>query len=73
MGFAPVSLACRIVAALIVGLAVAANSTHADAAADFYAGKTITMIVGPAPGGNYDLAARLVGRYLRFKTISETR
>jgi tripartite-type tricarboxylate transporter receptor subunit TctC len=32
--------------------------------ADFYRGKTITMIVGPAPGGNYDMAARLVGRYL---------
>jgi tripartite-type tricarboxylate transporter receptor subunit TctC len=32
--------------------------------ADFYRGKTITMIVGPAPGGNYDMAARLVGRTL---------
>ena len=36
----------------------------AEGVTDFYRGKTITMIVGPAAGGNYDMAARLVGRYL---------
>jgi tripartite-type tricarboxylate transporter receptor subunit TctC len=43
---------------------MAAGTAHADAVADFYKGKTVTMIVGPAPGGDYDLAARLVGKYL---------
>ena len=33
-------------------------------AADFYAGKTLTMIVGFAPGGGVDTTARVVGRHL---------
>ncbi len=33
-------------------------------AADFYAGKTITLIAGSAPGGGYDQLARLVSRHL---------
>jgi hypothetical protein len=33
-------------------------------AADFYAGKTLTMIVGFAPGGGVDNTARVVGRHL---------
>jgi tripartite-type tricarboxylate transporter receptor subunit TctC len=40
------------------------SAASADAIEDFYRGKTITMIVGVAPGGDYDLAARLVGKYL---------
>jgi tripartite-type tricarboxylate transporter receptor subunit TctC len=48
-----------VVAALAVG-----SQARADAVADFYKGKTITVIVGPAAGGNYDMAARLVSKYL---------
>ncbi len=33
-------------------------------AADFYAGKTITFIIGSAPGGGYDIYGRTVGRHL---------
>jgi tripartite-type tricarboxylate transporter receptor subunit TctC len=33
-------------------------------AADFYAGKTLTMMVGYAPGGGVDTTARVVGRHL---------
>src|ERR1700754_4483888 len=33
-------------------------------AQDFYAGKTVTIVVGSAPGGSYDLYARLVGQHL---------
>ena len=36
----------------------------AQSAADFYAGKTITMYVGLTPGGGYDQNARLVARHL---------
>ena len=32
--------------------------------ADFYAGKTITIIVGYAPGGGYDTTARVLSKYL---------
>lgn len=51
--------ALSVVAALASGQAV-----RADAISDFYKGKSINMIVGPAPGGDYDLAARLAGRYI---------
>ena len=34
------------------------------AAQDFYAGKTITIAVGSAPGGSYDLYARIVARHM---------
>src|SRR4051812_9601298 len=37
----------------------------AAAAADFYQGKTIRMLVGSAPGGGYDSYARTFVQYLR--------
>ena len=40
------------------------NATHAQSVADFYRGKTLTMLVGTAPGGEYDLLARLVAKYI---------
>jgi tripartite-type tricarboxylate transporter receptor subunit TctC len=43
---------------------LAACATSALAADDFYKGKTLTMIVGYAPGGVNDIAARLMGRYM---------
>lgn len=49
---------------LALSMTMTAGTVRADAIADFYKGKTVTMIVGPAPGGDYDLAARLVGKYL---------
>ena len=32
--------------------------------ADFYTGKTVTIIVGFAPGGGYDITARVIGKHL---------
>jgi tripartite-type tricarboxylate transporter receptor subunit TctC len=59
MRFAPVvAVAFALVAAL------SWRSARAEAVADFYKGKTVTVIVGYAPGGNYDTAGRLVGRTL---------
>lgn len=40
------------------GLLVAAPQAGADAAADFYAGKTITLVIGFSPGGGADTFAR---------------
>ena len=33
-------------------------------AADYYAGKTLELLVGAPPGGGYDIYARIVGRHL---------
>ena len=47
--------------ALLLGSAPAA---HADDAAAFFAGKTITMVVGYSAGASYDVGARLIARHL---------
>ncbi len=36
----------------------------ADPVADFYRGRTVTVVVGYGPGGGYDLCARLVARHI---------
>jgi len=48
----------------VVAATLFACSAPAAYAADFYAGKTLTMIVGFAPGGGVDTTARVVGRHL---------
>src|SRR3984893_16878661 len=48
--------------ALALGHA-ALSSRHASGA-DFYRGKTLTMIVGFAPGGGVDTQARTIARHL---------
>lgn len=50
-------------AALCAALFLSAIRSDAQAA-DFYAGKTITMIVGFAPGGGVDTTARVVAAHL---------
>ena len=55
------TLMCLSVAALtFAGTALA----RADAVEDFYRGKTLEMIVPTSPGGDYDIRARMVSRYL---------
>jgi tripartite-type tricarboxylate transporter receptor subunit TctC len=44
--------------------ALAALSARRALAADFYRGKTLTMIVGFAPGGGVDTQARTIARHL---------
>jgi hypothetical protein len=41
-----------------------AQGYNEKAVADFYKGKTVTLTVGFAPGGGYDIATRLVARHL---------
>ena len=36
----------------------------ADQVADFYRGKSLTMVIATAPGGDYDIRARLVARHM---------
>jgi hypothetical protein len=49
---------------LMAAVLGAARTHAADDAADFYRGKTISIIVGFGAGGGYDIYARLLARYL---------
>ncbi len=48
--------------------ALCATGAQADDVADFYRGKTVGILVGTSAGNDYDLRARLIGKYLA-KTI----
>src|SRR5271163_4944708 len=54
-------------ASLAGGLLVASlmpRQASADPVADFYRGKTISVLIGVGAGGEYDTIARLVARYI---------
>jgi tripartite-type tricarboxylate transporter receptor subunit TctC len=51
-------------AALLLASLAGAPTVHAQSVADFYRGKTVNMLVGVGVGGEYDLLARLVAKYL---------
>ena len=42
-----------------------ADAARADAIADFYRGKTVTIYVGFGPGGGYDAYAQLLSQHIR--------
>src|ERR1700692_805853 len=44
--------------------ALAAAPAFAEPVADFYRGKQIRIYIRAAPGGNYDIYSRLLGRHL---------
>jgi tripartite-type tricarboxylate transporter receptor subunit TctC len=48
----------------IAAASAIAASTPAAAQQDFYAGKTVTIVVSYAPGGGYDIYSRLLSRHL---------
>jgi tripartite-type tricarboxylate transporter receptor subunit TctC len=52
-----------LVLSMLVGLA-AMPQASAQSVEQFYKGRTITMLVGTAPGGINDISARLVAKYL---------
>jgi tripartite-type tricarboxylate transporter receptor subunit TctC len=55
----------RLSIALLTASAMLASSAQAqDAVADFYRGKSLTMVVGSSAGGGYDLYARLAARFM---------
>lgn len=61
------SVAVAAVRRLTIALAVlclASASALADAVADFYTGRRITLVVATPPGGPYDICARLLARHL---------
>jgi len=59
-----VSGAARRLLALTGALVALAPASAAQSVEEFYKGRTVTMLVGTAPGGINDLSARLVARHL---------
>jgi len=63
----PAAFAGRCLVAISMAL-VAAPAARAQTAEDFYKGKTLTLVIPNAPGGSFDLYARLVsdnlGRFI---------
>src|SRR6476659_5921125 len=52
--------ACSVCALIV---SVSAAQVWAQTPAQFYAGKTVTLVVGSTPGGYYDIGGRIVARY----------
>jgi tripartite-type tricarboxylate transporter receptor subunit TctC len=50
-------------ALIAIGAALPA-SAYAQDAAEFYKGRTVTIIIGAAPGGGYDTYGRLIARHI---------
>jgi tripartite-type tricarboxylate transporter receptor subunit TctC len=62
--FVSAILGRRRAAALLAALALlACRGAYAQSVADFYKGKTITVLVGSDVGGGYDLTARTLAHY----------
>ncbi|MDB5642051.1 MAG: tripartite tricarboxylate transporter family receptor, partial [Hyphomicrobiales bacterium] len=53
-----------IAPAILLAATALSTAAFAQAPADFYKGKTITIYVGLSAGGGYDTNARLVGRHI---------
>lgn len=57
--------AARAFGALLVGaLALWTGAARADAVADFYKGRTITVYIASGPGGGYDAYGRLLAQFI---------
>ncbi len=54
----------RVAFAVMAIATLGAQPTQAQSVADFYKGKTVTMIVGGSEGGGYDTLARAIGRFI---------
>src|SRR3954469_22062689 len=54
----------RWVALSVLGIVATTNVAAAETVAEFYAGKTFTIVVGSDVGGGYDTNARLLSRHI---------
>ena len=54
----------RLIAAFVAALGLWAAPAAAQTAADFYRGKTVTVVVSTSTGGGYDTMARAIARHI---------
>ncbi len=55
---------CRLFLSIAFLCAIVCSPARAQSVADFYKGKTVSIVVGFGAGGGYDLYARLLGRFI---------
>jgi len=53
-----------VTCALLIAFGASTMTVSAQSPASYYAGQTITLVVGSSPGGYYDAAGRVVARHL---------
>jgi tripartite-type tricarboxylate transporter receptor subunit TctC len=58
-------LPCWFYILILAALLFVASAARADSIADFYRGKTISILIGVNVGGGYDFEARLLAHYMR--------
>src|SRR5439155_3236804 len=59
------AIVCSLaVVAWVVAWAAASTPAHAQSVADFYKGRSLSMIVGFSAGSGYDVYARLLARFM---------
>jgi tripartite-type tricarboxylate transporter receptor subunit TctC len=58
------SLVAILAAAAVAGLTATPSVAQGDPVANFYKGKTVNVFIGVGVGGEYDLQARLVAKYI---------
>ena len=54
----------RWLPALVAVLVLCASPAHAQSVADFYKGKSVTIVVSTSAGGGYDTMARAIARFI---------
>jgi tripartite-type tricarboxylate transporter receptor subunit TctC len=52
------------IALVLAAFALATPALSQNSVADFYRGKTLSMVIPSSPGGDYDLRARMVAQYM---------
>jgi tripartite-type tricarboxylate transporter receptor subunit TctC len=55
---------CNAIGLLLLTAAIGATPAGAQSVADFYAGKSITVLIGFSAGGGYDIYARTLARHM---------
>ncbi len=60
----PLGARRKLIMALLMAASLAVPSARADGLADFYKGKTVSLVVGSSTGGGYDTMTRAVGRFI---------
>jgi tripartite-type tricarboxylate transporter receptor subunit TctC len=60
----PIKPCLGLLCALLLGVGSEPREARADALADFYKGKTVSMVVGSSTGGGYDTMTRAIARFI---------